>query len=192
MTTLKDTPLTKPLPDAKGQYRYFEVMSYLEAKFGFQATDYYDSHSGYTKWCQKHAKPTRNTSIEVQQRTFREYSEAVDGMATEPPYCNFWHWLLDLMSPPGVGIRRPSSFRLDIPKVLSTYDSVHAVQLEAEQAALAPMMALALAAVPAEFQKMAEQQNQPKPTKLQPFVKEILGHFQAEFGPVVKLNLRND
>ncbi len=184
--------IDKPKPDAKGRYKYWELMRFLEAKYGFKANDYNKTHDCYGPWCDKHGKPRNSPDIKIHQQVFREYSEAPDGMAAEPPYANFWHWMLDLVRGPNTAARLTANFRLDIPKVLATYDTTLAVQHEAEQERMRPLQELAFSLFPADVQQMARQQNKPTPTKLQPFVKDILGYIQLEFGPVVKLDMRKD
>lgn len=180
--------IAKPALDAQGRVRYEDAITYLENKYDFDSRDFSGSQSYYAKWCKKHGKRPNPSAVADQQSQWSEYCAAPDGEQAEPPYENFWHWLLDLAQP--LGGKRPSFYRLDISKVLSTYDITHAVLQQTLQEATAKQAQAAIALLPSDLRERAARQLAPKPTELQPFVRTILGYFQAEFGAVVNLNLR--
>lgn len=184
--------IPKPVVDDKGRLNYSDAIEYLQAKFGFNAWDYRQSRGHYEQWCRKHHKKTRNLDISAQQALYSEYCAAPDGDVACPASENFWHWLMayiELHKRP-TQARLPSDFRLDIAHVLATYDQVEAPLLDTVDALNRPHLERALAALPEELRGRAQRQYAAKPNALPEFVRVILGHFQAEFGSVLKLDVR--
>jgi hypothetical protein len=73
-----------------------EIEAHLKAQYGLDVSDLYGklSQDRYGLWCAKHGFK-RHGDIQHQHETYAKYVEAEDGEAQEPPYFNFWHFLLD-------------------------------------------------------------------------------------------------
>ena len=189
---MPQTTLTKPEPAAKGgRISYYDMMAYLEQKYGFKSGDFFNSHDYYYVWCAKHGEKKYPKEVSEQQRIFREFNEAPDGAAIEPEYANFWHWMLDLQRGDSPMFKSMTAMSLNIPKILATYDDENRARQERENTNMQAGLALALALIPADMRQMAIQQHKPKEAGLRPFVKTILGYIQTEFGNVVKLSFKH-
>lgn len=181
----------KPTPDDKGRIHYSRAIHFLQEKYGFNAHDFHDQSGYFAHWCELHGKDYAKADVKAQQKIFQEFGRAPDGVAAEPPYSNFWHWMIDLVKPPTGKHEVPLYFRLDIPKVLRTYSETVGKRLSTENALAQKALESVMHLVPEDMRSAAIEQAAPKPTDIEPFVHTILEHFQAEFGPVIKLQLRD-
>lgn len=182
----------KPEPTGKvARFSYYQLMAYLEQKYHFRSTDFFNSHAYYGIWCAKHGLKANHPDIAEHQRTFQRYSAAADGAAVEPEYANFWHWLLDMQRGDSPHYKSMTTMTLNIPKILATYDAENRERQERENLMRLAGVAMVATMLPPALQQMAIQQNTPPAAGLRPFVKTILGYMQAEFGPVVKLSFKS-
>ncbi|KWU23353.1 hypothetical protein [Burkholderia cenocepacia] len=182
----------KPAADAQGRIRYREAIRYLETKYGFDSFDFNGSRHHFTQWCETHGYRVKTATSEARQSLFEEYRRAADGERACPDAENFWHWMVDLVSPPGQGIKLPPTFRLNVPKVLATFDSEVAPKREAQAAALSEKVNSVMSLIPEDIRETAKNQFSVKSAALKPYIRTILGYFAAEFGPVFKLDMRRD
>jgi hypothetical protein len=161
----------------------------LEAKFKFNSGDVLNHHGHYEVWRAKHGKPKHPVNIALAQALFSEFCAAEDGEKASPEYQNFWHWMLTLIAKPGKP-RLPATFRFNIPKILATYDQAVAPIKDAEQVFIAEQLEASMHLVPKELQERLRTQYAPQDNTLQPFIRTILGYFDAEFGPKIVFDMR--
>jgi hypothetical protein len=186
------TTSAKPTQDAQGRYRYSAAIQFLEDKYGFDSYDFNRTKNHFSNWAAARGQTLGALGPATRATLFERYTHAPDGERARPESENFWHWMLDLVSPPGQATKLPSTFRLNVPKVLATYDSDVAPAREAQGAALSAMVGSVMNLIPEDMRETAQRQYAPKSHKLQPFIRTILGYFEAEFGPNMKLDMRRD
>lgn len=80
-------------------YDYSEIQEYIEKKYAVKTRDYARKWEHSSEW---HRKKGHVGKLDPEGKTlgssqiwFREYQEDPEGAAKEPPYLDFWHWLLD-------------------------------------------------------------------------------------------------
>lgn len=183
---------TKPIQDAQGRYRYSQAISFLEAKYGFNSYDFSNTRNHFADWAAARGKALDTLSQSERRKLSNEYDKAPDGEAACPETENFWHWMLKLVSPPGQPTKLPPTFRLNVPKVLATFDTEVAPEREAQGVAAAALVSSMMNLIPKDMHEAAQRQYAPKSEKLQPYIRTILGYFEAEFGPTMKLDMRLD
>jgi hypothetical protein len=182
----------KPGQDAQGRYRYNAAIRFLEAKYGFNSYDFNNSRNHFAEWAAARGKALDTLPQAERQALSDEYAQAPDGEAARPETENFWHWMLDLVSPPGKPTKLPPTFRLNVPKVLATFDTEVAPVREAQGVAVAAMVGGMMNLIPEDMREAAQQLYAPKSARLKPYIRTILGYFEAEFGPTMKLDMRFD
>lgn len=182
----------KPVQDAQGRYRYNDAIRFLEAKYGFNSYDFNNTRNHFADWAAACGKSVDTLTQAERESLFEQYTRAPDGERARPESENFWHWMLDLVSPPGKPTKLPPTFRLNVPKVLATFDTEVAPVREAQGAAVAAMVSGMMSFIPEDMREAAQRQHAPKSEKLKPYIRTILGYFEAEFGPVMKLDMRFD
>ena len=182
----------KPVQDAQGRIRYSDAIRFLEAKYGFDSYDFNKTRNHFSDWAAARGKALATLPAAERESLFEEYTVAADGERARPESENFWHWMLNLVSPPGQPTKLPPMFRLNVPKVLATYDTDVAPVREAQGAAMAAMVGRMMNLIPEDMRETARQQYAPKSERLQPYIRTILGYFEAEFGPTMKLDMRRE
>lgn len=180
--------LAKPTLDDKGVVRYDDLIRYLEQLHGYDTSDFRSASKFFVQWCQRKGYAYRSAAIVQQQAWFQEFMTDPLGAAAEPPAENFWHWLLEFMSPPG-RFKVPKTFKLDIDKVLQRYDQDIAPDRALRAAGALRVADSVRAQLPGHFQQALDQQMQSivAGVTLPGFVRTILGHMKDEYGPKLKL-----
>jgi hypothetical protein len=180
--------LAKPAPNEKGVLPYSDVIAYLEQRYDFNADDFRGAKKFFGQWCERRGYAYRQADGAQQQAWFQEFMVDPQGERAEPPMEKFWHWLLDFMSPPGC-FKVPKTFKLDIDKVLQQYDKDIAPERALRAAGALQAADSVRAQLPAEFQQALDKQMQSivSGIALPDFVRTILGHMKAEYGPKLKL-----
>jgi len=95
--------MRKPEQRTLMYYDYSEIVEYIEEKYSIKTRDYAGlwKHSG--DWHRKRGHVGKldpeGKNLGSSQIWFKEYKEAPDGKAIEPPYEDFWHWMIDEYEP---------------------------------------------------------------------------------------------
>jgi hypothetical protein len=186
----------RPQANEKGILDFATAIRFLEAKYNFNHYGYLepgqvDPNKHFEAWCDAKGYTANMTDPEGKRRGssqiwFAEYAADPNGEDTCPEVQNFWHWLLSFMNPGG-GFNVPTTFKMNIADVLANYDATVAVENAARVANVVAGMESIMRILPPEFKKVAARQVSSMDIKLPAYVRTILGYFQAEFGPKVKL-----
>ena len=86
---------------------WHEAELWIKHRYGRDIRDFQGCHSfnWLQSWCEQHGrnyvpcpKPgddNYDDDLKAHQRVFAEFQSAKDGAAMEPPYCDFWHCVID-------------------------------------------------------------------------------------------------
>jgi len=92
--------MKKPEKHTVEFYDYSEIRDYVENKYSIKTRDYARKWEYVSEWHKKkghvgkldpEGKKIRDSHI-----WFKEYQEDPEGEAKEPPYLDFWHWIIEV------------------------------------------------------------------------------------------------
>lgn len=177
----------KPQPSARGgRIAYRDLMAYLQNAHGLDLDDFYNQRAHYPSWCAKHNLPSNSPEISEKQRIFQEYNAAPDGAPAAPEHANFHDWLMDLHRGESTMYKTMSVMNLNVPKILTNYDSEKHAVVQKHEDRIAQLRAGTLGPnePPVSLMPIAYGEGLPA------FAQTILERLQAEFGNVVKLSFK--
>lgn len=91
-------PSTKPRLQKRELLDYNECVRWIEKKYKIQTRDYASKHDYFDDWCNAEGLPKKDADgndRNSSQIFWKQYQKHPKGAKIEPPYQDFWHWIVD-------------------------------------------------------------------------------------------------